>query len=156
MKMKKSAKDSFVETNYIVLPSHTNALGSIFGGTIMSWIDVAAAICAQRHSGRICVTASVDALHFLHPVQSGDMVNLRAKVIYTGKTSMLISVVVYAENPMRGQRAHCVDALLTFVALGEDRKPTPVPELLCTTKEEKEAFEQAAKRRRDLLAQSRS
>jgi uncharacterized protein (TIGR00369 family) len=153
---KKSPKDSCVETSYIVLPSHTNALGSIFGGTIMSWIDVVGAICAQRHSGRICVTASVDALHFIHPVESGNTVTLYAKAVYTGRTSMMIEVEVYAENPMRGSRAHCVSALLTFVALGEDRKPTPVPELLLTTDEERAAFERARSRREAMLQQSRS
>ena len=74
---------STVETHQIVLPSHTNAIGTIFGGTVMSWIDIAAAICAQKHAGQICVTASVDALHFLNPVRLGDMVRLVAKVVYT-------------------------------------------------------------------------
>lgn len=122
----------------------------------MSWIDVVAAICAQRHSGKICVTASVDALHFLHPVQAGDTVTLYAKVVYTGRSSMMIEVEVYAENPMIGSRAHCVSALLTFVALGEDRKPTAVPELLLETEDQKKDFERARLRREALLQQSRS
>ncbi|TVQ79462.1 MAG: acyl-CoA thioesterase [Bradymonadales bacterium] len=122
----------------------------------MSWIDMVGAICAQRHSNRICVTASIDALHFIHPLELGDTATLFARIVYTGRTSMMISVDVYAENPIRRIKAQCVKAYLTFVALGEDRKPTPVPELLLTTESEKQAYADAKERRKALLAQSRS
>ena len=152
----KTSSDSLVETHQLVLPSHTNALGSIFGGTIMSWIDIAAAICAQKHSGKICVTASVDALNFLNPVRLGHMVKLVARVVYTGRTSMMISVHVTAQDLKSSQTLPCVDALLTFVALDEQGKPTPVPALDPQSPEEKAAHQKAAERRAALLQLSRS
>jgi uncharacterized protein (TIGR00369 family) len=152
----KSPSESIVEMNEMVLPSHTNALGTIFGGVLMSWIDIAAAICAQRHSQRIAVTASVDALAFLAPVHSGDMVNLRAKMVHTGKTSMMIIVEVSAESVRKGTKIHCVTAYLSFVALNNDKKPTAVPPLKLKTAAEKQAFEWAAERKMTLLKQWRS
>ncbi len=155
MTKEKPASASLVETHQIVLPSHTNALGTIFGGTIMSWIDIAAAICAQKHSGRVCVTASVDALHFINPVRMGHMVKVTARVVYTGKSSMMISVRVTAQDLKQSNEIHCVDSLLTFVALDENGKPTTVPALQLTTPEEKAAHQKAAERRQTLLQLSK-
>lgn len=147
----KSSAASAVEMNEIVLPSHANNLGTLFGGILMSWIDIAAAISAQRHAQRIAVTASVDSLRFLAPVRVGDMVNLKAHVVYTGRTSMMVTVDVSAENPLTGKKRHCVTALLSFVALNNDKKPTAVPPLKVVTKEEKRAYQWADQRRRILL-----
>ncbi len=144
-----------VETNNIVLPSHANALGTLFGGVLMSWIDISAAICAQRHSRRVSVTASVDSLSFLAPVYVGDTVTLKSKVVYTGKSSMVIAVDVTAENPLEGKPRKCVTAYLNFVAFDEKRKPTSVPQIKLETAEERELFEWAAERRKALLDQWR-
>lgn len=153
----KHSSESCVDNSYLVLPEHANAVGTIFGGTIVSWIDIIAAICAQRHCRKISVTASIDALNFLNPVFVGDTVNLCARVVYTGRTSMMIYVDVTAENPIKNQQPRrCVDAYLTFVALDENRKPAAVPPLLLKTEEEKAAFERAAKRRESLIAQKAS
>jgi acyl-CoA hydrolase len=152
---KKTSADSMIETHQLVLPSHTNALGTIFGGTIMSWIDIAAAICAQKHSGKICVTASVDALNFLNPVRLGHMVKLSARLVYTGRTSMMVSVYVTAQDLKNSQTLPCVDALLTFVALDDQGKPTLVPTLSAESPEEKAAHQKAAERRAALLQLSR-
>jgi len=140
-----------VENHQLVLPSHTNALGTIFGGTIMSWIDIAAAICAQKHSGEVCVTASVDALNFLNPVRMGNMVHLRAKVIFTGRTSMMVQVKVTAQELRSETEVPCVDALLTFVAVDISGKPISVPGLELQTAEEKKDYERASERRTALL-----
>lgn len=114
-----------------VLPSHANALGTVFGGTIMSWIDVAGAICAQRHAQRLVVTAFVDDLVFEGPVRVGEVVRLQARVNATFRTSMEIEVIVEGENPIAGNIWPCVSALLTFVAVDETtRKPVPVPPLV--------------------------
>mgnify|MGYP000461385642 CR=1 FL=1 len=142
---------SMVENHQLVLPSHTNALGTIFGGTIMSWIDIAAAICAQKHSGEVCVTASVDALNFLNPVRMGNMVHLRAKVIFTGRTSMMVQVKVTAQELRSETEVPCVDALLTFVAVDISGKPISVPGLELQTAEEKKDYERASERRTALL-----
>jgi len=144
---------TLVETNEIVLPSHTNAIGTIFGGVLMSWIDMIAAICAQRHAKTVVVTASVDALHFLAPARLGDVVTLRARVIYTGKTSLVVRVDAHTENVRSANRSHCVTADLSFVALDSNSKPTPVPAVHPETSRELKDFDEAASRRKILLSQ---
>jgi acyl-CoA hydrolase len=117
----------------LVMPQHTNAFGSVFGGMIMSWIDICAAICAQRHCSKPVVTASVDALQFVAPVMKGWVVNLKASANFASKTSMEIGVRVDAENPMTGEKFHTASAYLTFVALDPDKKPSAVPQVLAET-----------------------
>lgn len=136
----------------LVLPTHINALGSIFGGTIMSWIDIAAAIAAQRHSNKEVVTASIDSLSFIAPVYKGWVVNLKASVNYTSRTSMEVGVRVDAENPRTGEVFHTASAYTTFVALGGNGKPIEVPGLVCETDDEKRRFAEGKRRREERLA----
>jgi acyl-CoA hydrolase len=131
----------------LVLPVHTNSLGTIFGGVVMSWIDIAAAIAAQRHSRNIVVTASVDALHFVAPIKAGWVANLKASVNYVSRSSMEIGVRVEAENPITGERFHTVTAYLTFVALDANSHPIEIPKVLPETADEKRRYERAQKRR---------
>lgn len=131
----------------LVLPSHTNSLDTIFGGTVMSWIDIAAAISAQRHSQKPVVTASIDRLDFIAPIRKGWVVNLVARVNFCSNTSMEVGVRVDAENPMTGERFHTSSAYLTFVALGGNGKPAPVPQLILETDEDKRRFQEGQKRR---------
>lgn len=147
LKPAKKVSASQVTSSHLVLPSDTNALGSIFGGTIMSWIDIVAAIAAQRHSNAIVVTASVDRLNFVAPVYQGWVVNLKASVNYTGKTSMEVGVRVDAENPITSETFHTVSAYLTFVAVDRGGKPIAVPRIAPETVAEKRRF-QAAERRK--------
>jgi acyl-CoA hydrolase len=151
-----SPDETIIESNHIVLPSHTNALGGIFGGVLMSWIDIAAAICAGRYSRREAVTASIDVLHFLAPARLGDVVTLKARVIFTGKTSMVVRVNADAESRKTGVKVRCVTADLCFVALDENAKPTAVPALRLSTEIEKKEFAEAAARREAILEQRRS
>jgi acyl-CoA hydrolase len=137
----------------LVLPTHTNALDSAFGGVIMSWIDIAAAICATRHCKMNTVTASIDALNFVAPVYRGWIVNLKAAVNYTGRTSMEIGVRVDAENPVQGKVFHTATAYLTFVALDAKGNPQPVPPVLPETEAEKRRYHDAEIRRQGRLAQ---
>ncbi len=146
------ASQSRVIMTELVLPQHTNALGSIFGGVIMSWIDIAAAIASARHCSMQTVTASIDALNFVEPVYKGWIVNLKASVNFVSRTSMEVGVRVDAENPIQRRTFHTASAYLTFVALGEKGKPVPVPPLLPETVEELRRFE-AAKQRRALRLQ---
>jgi len=148
----KPAKDSAVTMTEIVLPSHANALGTIFGGQIMCWIDIAAAIAAGRHARKVVVTASIDALHFLAPVKVGHVVHIRAMVNFCSRTSMEVGVRVDSENPVTGESHYTAKAYLTFVALDEHGRPTPVPSLLLESPEEKRRFEQG-KRRREVRIQ---
>jgi acyl-CoA hydrolase len=125
----RSQSASITQMNEYVLPQHTNALGGVFGGQIMAWIDLCAAICAQRHSGRMAVTAFVDDLKFEQSVRVGEVVRLEARVTATFRTSMEIEVVVRGENAMTGRHWPCVTAKLTFVGIDETGKPTPIPPL---------------------------
>lgn len=138
---------SLVIMTELVLPTHTNALKSIFGGVIMSWIDIAAAISAQRHCKSPVVTASIDDLHFVAPVYEGWIVNLKASVNYAGKTSMEIGVRVDAENPIEGKTYHTSSAYLTFVAIDKSGKPMAVPPVLPETSEQIRRFKAAVQRR---------
>ncbi len=137
----------------LVLPSHTNALDSIFGGVIVSWIDIAAAIAAQRHSRMPVVTASIDAMNFVAPVYKGWIVNLKASVNFVSKTSMEVGVRVDAENPIMGKTFHTASAYLTFVALGTDGKPTLVPPIKPETPDQVRRYKAAEKRRQLRLQQ---
>ncbi len=150
----KPVKESRVETTHIVQPAHANSMGSIFGGQLVAWIDLAAAICAKRHARQDCVTASIDDLHFLSPVRIGHVVILKASVNYTHKTSMEIGVRVDSEDPDTGERRHCASAYLTFVCVDKKCQPVPVPPVVPELPEEKQRFEEA-KRRRELRLQHR-
>lgn len=146
-----TVKASEVIMTQLVLPSHTNALDTVFGGTVMSWIDIAAAICAQRHSRKEVVTASIDELHFLAPIYKGWVVNLKASINYVSRSSMEVGVRVQSENPITGESFHTASAYLTFVALGSDGKPTPVPPLHAETADQKRRYQEAELRRADRL-----
>lgn len=145
----KSPEDSLVTMTEMVLPQHTNALGGAFGGVIMSWIDIAGAICAQRHSGQTCVTASIDELHFLRPVKLGMITNINARITAVHKTSCEIMVRVDAESPIQNTRFHTTSALLTFVALNKEGKPSAMPKLLLNSSHEKKLAEEARIRRKN-------
>ncbi len=147
----KPVSNSSAEFTHLVLPPDINALGTIFGGRIMEWIDIAAAVVASRHCRQIAVTASIDGLHFISPVRLGDIVILKAAVNYTHKTSMEIGVRVEAEDPRTGERRHTSSAYLTFVALDQDHRPTPVPPLKCETKEDERRFKEGQGRHEERL-----
>jgi acyl-CoA hydrolase len=148
----KPVSASRVITTQLVLPSHTNSLGTIFGGTVVSWIDIAAAIAAQRHCNKEVVTASIDEMHFVAPVYKGWVVNLKANVNFVSKTSMEVGVRVDAENPKTGETFHTASAYLTFVAIGSNGKPARVPELILETDEDRRHFKEGETRRAHRLA----
>jgi acyl-CoA hydrolase len=135
-----------------VLPQHANIGGTVFGGQIMAWVDLCAAICAQRHAGRPCVTAFVDDLLFKRPVLVGQVVRLRAQLVATFRTSMEIDVSVTGEDTVTGDVWPTVECRVVFVAIDEARRPTPVPPLVLDTAPEREAQAAAEERRRARLA----
>jgi acyl-CoA hydrolase len=135
-----------------VLPQHSNAFGGVFGGQIMAWVDLCAAMCAQRHSGRLAVTASVGNLRFERPVRVGEVVNLDARVIATFRTSIEIEVVVTGEDSRTGRTWPCVHALTVFVAIDDQGQPVPVPPLLLDSDELRASQAAAAARRASRLA----
>jgi acyl-CoA hydrolase len=143
---------SRTEMTEYVLPQHANALGNVFGGQIMAWVDLCAAICAQRHSGCMAVTAFVDDLKFQKPVRVGEVVRLRAMVTATFRTSMEIEVVVEGENSRTQERWPCVDARVTFVAIDDQGKPTPIPALAITDEAVRRSQAEGEMRRQARLA----
>lgn len=134
-----------------VLPQHANALGNVFGGQIMAWVDLCGAICAQRHTGEMCVTAFVDDLKFKNPVKVGEVVRLTANVSATFRTSMEIEVDVQGEEARSGRTWPCVHARLTFVAIDGHGKSVPVPPLLLETEELRRGQEAGEERRKARL-----
>ncbi len=147
----KPVSASRVEMTEIVLPSHTNQLGTIFGGQIMAWVDIAGSLAAGRHSRAVCVTASMDAFQFVNPVPLGHFVCIFACVNWAGRTSMEVGVRVNSENPLTGVRTHVATSYLTFVALDHNRKPQPVAPVITTSPEEKRRFKDAELRRASRL-----
>ncbi len=143
----KPVSASSAEFNHLVLPSDTNWIGTIFGGRIMEWTDIAASIVASRHCRHVVVTASMDELHFISPVKLGQIVILKGSVNFTHKTSLEVGVRIEAEDPLSGVRTHTASAYLTFVALDANRQPTLVPPVLPETPEEKRRFKEGQIRR---------
>ena len=143
---------SVTEMTEYVLPQHANLYGTVFGGQIMAWVDLCAAICAQRHSGRPCVTAFVDDLLFKRPVRVGQVVRLRAQVTATFRTSMEIDVRVTGEDALTGEVWDTVECRATFVAMNDDRRPTRIPPLLLETDEDRAGQAAAEARRKARLA----
>lgn len=133
----KTSGESVVETRYLVMPDQVNTYGTVFGGVIMSWIDMVAGMVAQRHSEGVSVTASIDQIVFITPICVGDHVILKASVNYVGTTSMEIGVRVTREDPVTGQRIHATTAFLTFVGLDEKRCPRIIPDIKPETEEER-------------------
>lgn len=149
------AADSRTETTHLVLPGLTNVHGTIFGGFVMQWIDEIAAVAAVRHVGGPVVTAAVDALHFLAPIQLGALVVMKAQVNAVARTSMEVGVRVEVETPSTRARVCTTRAYLTFVAIDEHGRPTDVPPLVVSSKEERRRQSDAEARRAARLAQRR-
>jgi acyl-CoA hydrolase len=148
----KPVRDSISEYSELALPNDANGHGNLLGGRVMHLVDLAAAMAAMRHARKPVVTASVDSLHFLHPVHISELVILRSSVNRVFRTSMEVGVKVETENLMTGKRVHTCSAYLTFVALGDDKKATVVPPVIPETEEEKRRYREAGERREYRLA----
>ena len=147
MNRAKPVSASQVTTTQLVLPNDTNQLGNLLGGTLMHWIDVVAAIAAQRHCGMVCVTASVDELSFHHPVKLGEVVTLLASVNRAFRTSMEVGVQVTAHGNAGLPERRANSAYLTFVAIDNDGTPQQVPAVKPETRDERRRFAEALRRR---------
>ncbi|MBI5274473.1 MAG: acyl-CoA thioesterase [Chlamydiales bacterium] len=151
----KTVKSTAIEDHtYRIFSNDLNSYGTVFGGLVMSIIDRTALVVAERHSGHTCVTASVDAMHFLAPAGKGDNLIFKASVNRTWNTSIEIGVRVVAEHSTTREKTHIVSAYFTFVALDNDKKPTRVPPVLPETKIEKRRYEEAQIRKEFRLKQS--
>ena len=131
-----------------VLPTHANIHGNVFGGQILAWVDLCAAICAQRHTGQNAITVCIDELQFDRPIKVGQVVLLTARMTATFRTSVEILVEVEGEDATTGVRWPCVSAFVSFVAMDANRVPVPVPPLELVTDAER-ALAAAAQTRRE-------
>jgi acyl-CoA hydrolase len=153
---RRTPASSRVETAQLVLPGLTNVHGTIFGGFLMQWIDMAASIAAARHAGGPVVTASMDRLHFLSPVQLGEVVLLQAQVNFAARTSMEVGVRVLSENQGTFARRQTTRAYLTFVAVDGEGRPRPVPSLHPESADERRREREARARRAVRLRERRA
>lgn len=140
----------------LMMPHHANGLKrpSVFGGIIMSMVDRAAALAAMRHCRGQTTTLSIDRILFKEPIGVGELVEVRARVVFTGRTSMAVLAHVWAEDIRSGRRRHTNECWLTFVHLDDDGRPAPVPPLSLETDEDRRFFE-IARRRREIQLQER-
>ena len=142
-------RDSATEMAQLVLPHEANVHGSVLGGTVMHWIDLAAAVTANRHCRRPVVTAAIDEMSFLAPINVGQLALISARITQVDHSSMEICVDVQSEDLLSGERRHTSTAYVTFVAIDPvTRRPTPVPPLILETDEERAEHERAQVRRR--------
>ena len=144
--MKNKVSDSFTEQVHILSQGNLNGYSRLFGGQLMGWIDVVAAVVARRHSGRNVTTAVVDMLQFQAPAYANDTVLILGKITYAGRTSMEIKVTVYVEE-LSGERKLINTAYVVMVALDENERPTEVPGLILETEEERTEYENAKLRK---------
>lgn len=142
----KTPSETSIEMREMVMPNHTNSHGTVFGGTVMSWIDIAAAMVAARHCGRPVVTAHIDDIDFFAPIKMGYHVLIQASLNYVGRSSMIVGVKVTSENPYTGEIRTTTKAYLTFVALDDLSRPVEIPQLIPETEDEIRRYENAKKR----------
>ncbi|HEA30644.1 MAG TPA: acyl-CoA thioesterase [Leeuwenhoekiella sp.] len=142
----KNIAESQITMSQLMLPSNTNFSGKIHGGFILSLMDQIAFACASKHSRNYCVTASVDTVDFLKPIEVGELVMLKASVNYVGRTSMVIGIRVEAENIPSGEIKHCNSSYFTMVAKDDAGKSVPVPGLILKTETHIRRFIKSMKR----------
>ncbi|PRX54394.1 acyl-CoA thioesterase [Flagellimonas meridianipacifica] len=147
MKKFKTAKESRVSITELMLPAHSNFGGKVHGGYILSLMDQIAFACASRHSQSYCVTASVNRVDFLNPIDVGELVTLKASINYTGRTSMVVGVRVESENIQTGEVKHCNSSYFTMVAKDENGNNIEVPGLIVKDKQGMRRFARSKERK---------
>jgi len=152
----RTVADSAAEMAQLVLPHEANVHGTVLGGTVMHWIDLAAAVVATRHSRRPVVTAAIDGMSFRAPIQVGQLALIHARLTLVEVSSMEIRVDVDSEDLLSGERRHTSTAFVTFVALDPlTQRPTPVPPLILSNEAEREEHRCALERRQARLERRR-
>ena len=144
--MQKYVKDSHVIMHELILPNDTNNLNTVFGGKVMQYMDLCAAMSAYKFARTAVVTASVDRLDFLAPARVGDMLILKSSVNYSHNTSMEIGVRIDAENVKTGKKRHTASAYLTFVSLDEKGRPQKVSNIIPESTDEKRRYDEGKER----------
>lgn len=144
---KKTPAGSLTIKTEVVCPNDTNPMGILQGGRLVEWMDIAAAVCAQTHAGKICVTASINHVDFNHPARFGDIITIHAKITRAFTTSMEIAVKAYARQVLVGKNYLISEAFFSFVAIDEHTKASAVPALTPVSKTEKEQYREALNRK---------
>jgi acyl-CoA hydrolase len=143
--------DSKTEMTEMLLPNDTNNLGRALGGAVLHWMDICAAIASMRFAGTQCVTASMDHVDFVSPIELGEVAVIEGYVFNTGTTSIDIKVNVHAEDPRGDERRLATSSFFTFVAVDDEGRPTEVPSLECPTAAEEALRQEAVEERREQL-----
>jgi acyl-CoA hydrolase len=143
--------ESHTEMTEMLLPNDTNNLGRALGGVVLHWMDICGAISAMRFANQQCVTASMDHVDFIAPIDLGEIAVIQSYVFNTGRTSIDVKVDVHSENPRTGKHQETTTSFLTFVAIDESGKPVQVPDLACETEAEEDLREMAVEQRQDEL-----
>ena len=143
----KKPKESVIVMTELVLPNDTNIFGNLMGGRLMYWMDIAAALSAQKHSSAPVVTASVDNISFENPIRLGNVVHIEAFVSRAFNTSMEVHMKVWGEDLKKKMKYKSNEAYYTFVALDDNSRPKAVPQIEPETPEENRLFEGALRRR---------
>jgi len=141
--MEVTLSESYTEMTEVLLPNDTNNLGRALGGAVLHWMDMCGAVASMRFCRRQCVTAAMDHVDFISPIDQGEVAVVEGYVFGTGTTSVDVKVDVRAENPRTGDERETTTSFFTFVALDEAGEPTEVPDLACETDAERELAEQA-------------
>jgi uncharacterized protein (TIGR00369 family) len=131
----------------LMIPSYSNFGGKIHGGILLSLMDKVAYVCAAKHAGNYCVTASIDTVDFLQPVEVGDLVSLMASVNYVGNTSLVVGIRVISENIKTNAINHTNTSYFTMVARDEDNKPAQIPGLILENRDHVRRFIEAKRRK---------
>ena len=147
----KSIRESHVSITQLMLPSHSNFSGKVHGGHILNLMDQIAFACASKHSQHYCVTASVNKVDFLNPIEVGELITLRASVNYTGNTSMVVGVRVESENITTGKRKHCNSSYFTMVAKDEQGNNVPIPGLIIESEQGIRRFSRSIRRKEQAM-----
>lgn len=145
----KHISESQITITELMLPSHSNFSGKIHGGHILNLMDQIAFACASKHSGYYCVTASVNKVDFLNPIEVGELVTMKASINYTGKSSMVVGLRVISENIRTGATKHCNSSYFTMVAKDDNGKSAQVPGIILTTKKEIRRFARSITRQQE-------
>ncbi|PSQ50285.1 acyl-CoA thioesterase [Halobacteriales archaeon SW_7_65_23] len=143
--------ESHTEMTEMLLPNDTNNLGRALGGVVLHWMDICGAISAMRFANQQCVTASMDHVDFIAPIDLGEIAVIQSYVFNTGRTSIDVKVDVHSENPRTGKHQETTTSFLTFVAIDDTGKPVQVPDLACETEAEEDLREMAVEQRQDEL-----
>lgn len=149
-KLYKNPSDSEIIKTEVVCPNDANPMGILQGGRLVEWMDIGAAVCAQTHSGKICVTASINHVDFNASAKVGDIISICAKITRAFNSSMEIFVESYARKVLDGKKYLISDAYFSFVALDENGKASPVIELKPVSASEKKQFKVALLRRENM------